>query len=75
MARHRARIGGVAPATHSAVEAEWPCLGRQDVTFHASRVPFTVTVAVLRGVRDHAARAAALLTAEGVCDLAGKPMI
>jgi maleate cis-trans isomerase len=49
MARHRARIGCVVPATHSAVEAEWPCLGRRDVTFHASRVPFTATVAGLRG--------------------------
>lgn len=57
------------PATNSAVEAEWRCLGRDDVTLHAARVPFTATVAGLHGFREHAARAAALLTAERMCDL------
>lgn len=69
MARHRARIGCVVPATNSAVEAEWRGLDRRDVTLHASRVPFTATIAGLRDFREHAARAAALLTAEGMCDL------
>jgi arylmalonate decarboxylase len=69
MAHHRARIGGLVPATNSAVEAEWCGLGRRDVTLHAARVPFTATVEGLRAFREHAGRAIALLTAESMCDL------
>src|SRR5262245_1838736 len=69
MARARARIGCVVPATNSAVEAEWGGLARRDVTLHAARVPFTATLEGLHGFREHAARAVALLTAEAMVDL------